>query len=124
MDSSPWPTLADGNGYYLQLISTDLDNSLASSWTTTADQSLSSIEYTFTSDLKIYPNPVNSILNVQASQPITKIEIFDVFGKKLQTIINDSALIHLKMDSYAKGIYFLKIYGGEMSFKVEKVIKQ
>jgi hypothetical protein len=124
MDSSPWPTLADGNGYYLQLISTDLDNSLASSWTTTVDQSLSSIEYTFTSDLKIYPNPVNSILNVQATQSITKIEIFDVFGKKLQTIIDDSALIHLKMDSYTKGIYFIKIYGEEKSFKVEKVIKK
>ncbi|MBP6456937.1 MAG: T9SS type A sorting domain-containing protein, partial [Chitinophagaceae bacterium] len=83
-----------------------------------------SIEYTFTSDLKIYPNPVNSILNVQATQRITKIEIFDVFGKKLKTIIDDSTLIHLKMDSYAKGIYFLKIYSEEMSFIVEKVIKK
>lgn len=124
MDSSPWSTLADGNGYYLQLISTDLDNSLASSWTTMADQYLSSIEYTFASDLKIYPNPVNSILNIQANELITKIEVFDVFGKKLQSVINNSALIQLNMDLFSKGIYFIKIYGGEMNYKVEKVIKE
>jgi hypothetical protein len=31
-DESPWPTEADGNGPSLELISADLDNSLAASW--------------------------------------------------------------------------------------------
>jgi CotH kinase protein/Lamin Tail Domain len=34
-DTTPWPTAADGNGSYLQLISTNLDNNLASSWVAT-----------------------------------------------------------------------------------------
>lgn len=34
-DTNPWPTAADGNGSYLQLISTNLDNNLASSWVAT-----------------------------------------------------------------------------------------
>ena len=31
-DTAPWPTAADGGGSYLQLISTNLDNNLATSW--------------------------------------------------------------------------------------------
>lgn len=40
-DSAPWPTSPDGGGTYLKLISTSLDNNLASSWEASTDDTLS-----------------------------------------------------------------------------------
>jgi len=33
LDEAPWPEIADGDGFYLELINVNFDNSIASNWT-------------------------------------------------------------------------------------------
>jgi hypothetical protein len=122
LDNTPWPIAADGNGSYLQLISTALDNSLASSWVANSSTSLSNLEFFANLDLKIYPNPVNSLVTIEAQQNMDSIEIFDIYGKKIQNILLNAKQIQLDLSSFSKGFYFFRI-SDATGFKIEKVIK-
>ncbi|MCF6132453.1 T9SS type A sorting domain-containing protein [Flavobacterium wongokense] len=72
--------------------------------------------------LKIYPNPVKSILNIQnaGNAVIKKTTVTDVTGKK---IIEQEAVSQLNVESLTPGIYFLELdyEGGKQT---EKFIKQ
>ena len=123
LDKAPWPSAADGGGSYLNLISTDLDNSLATSWESFDNITLSTNQINFNSDFKIYPNPINSILNINATENIKYIEIYDVTGKMVKTYDVNSNQIQLDLSALIKGFYFLKIANNSGS-KLEKLIKQ
>ncbi|MGK4566934.1 lamin tail domain-containing protein [Flavobacterium sp. 3HN19-14] len=81
-DSTPWPN-ADGNGSYLQLTDTALDNNLASSWVAMDNNTLGTGDFDFTADdtLQIAPNPATDLLQVKAAKTISQIEISDVNGR-------------------------------------------
>lgn len=123
LDNTPWPSAADGNGSYLQLISTDLDNSLASSWQASDSAVLSTGQFSLNSDIRIYPNPVNALVNINAKENIESIAVFDVFGKTVKTFEVNSNQIQLDLSGLSKGFYFLKI-ANNTGFRLEKVIKQ
>lgn len=74
-----------------------------------------------TSNLKIYPNPVKDILNIENDQAIQKAEIFDLNGRLLQSaqlIENQIDLSHI-----ATGVYFVKMYSNGKT-GVVKITKQ
>ena len=67
--SSDWPLCADGTGYTLELINTELDNSVAENWDCLNEfgspnahnnENLSVVSSTDFNQVKIYPNPVNA----------------------------------------------------------------
>ena len=58
-------------------------------------------------NLIIYPNPVNDILFIQTD---AKISLFDLTGKELITIDNNSQVKEIKMNQYPAGIYLIKAY--------------
>ena len=122
-DTSPWPLDADGMGIYLQLIDPTLDNILASSWIASSSLTLSTPSYIETSTISIYPNPVDTVLNVRAEKPIKGIKVFNVSGHLLNEVTPKSDLISLDFSSYSKGQYFMIIYD-ENSFTTTKIIKQ
>lgn len=123
LDNTPWPSDADGKGSYLQLISTDLDNSLASSWETSENSNLSTDLFNVTFYANTYPNPFNSILNVSAKDNIERIVIFDISGKMVKTYNIKASQIQLDLSDLSKGFYFVKISNNSGS-KTEKLIKQ
>lgn len=55
----------------------------------------------------IYPNPASDVLNIQAEQKITKIEIFDLSGKLLISKYNKE---NINISNLSKGIYIIKIH--------------
>lgn len=122
-DVAPWPADADGQGSYLQLIDTALDNSLASSWISSSSVTLATPSYVETSTISVYPNPVADILNIRAEKTIKGIKIFDVSGHLITEIKPKSDLISLDFSSYSKGLYFITIYD-ENTFTTTKIIKQ
>jgi len=63
-------------------------------------------------DLKIFPNPVSDILQIESKdQSILNVELFNSQGQVLtQASIKDVHAISMKTDSLEKGIYFLKIH--------------
>jgi hypothetical protein len=106
-DSLPWPTSADGGGSYLQLISTDLDNNIASSWV--ASNTLSLSEQEIESQIDIYPNPTNDFITINSKNPFSKIEIFDMEGRLIETITSKYEINQLDFSRFSIGIYMLKI---------------
>jgi len=59
--------------------------------------------------VKIYPNPAESLITVSAEQNIKTVEIFNMLGQ-LQNVINLETNIHsINLEKYHSGIYFLKI---------------
>lgn len=119
-DSAPWPN-ADGNGSYLQLIDTNLDNSLATSWVA-SDTSLSGTSFIVT-DLQVFPNPVATLLTITSKDLIKATEIYDMSGKMLHSENQNSDTISIDFSRYASGIYFVKVSDNE-SYKMCKIIKE
>lgn len=119
-DSAPWP-IADGNGSYLQLTDTALDNDLASSWTA-SDSPLSTEVYLSDLSLNLAPNPAHNFIELDSKLSISSIEIFDVNGRKIKSIDNNSSKIKIDISTLVSGIYFVKVIS-EGKSTTKKLIK-
>ncbi|RZJ67843.1 MAG: T9SS type A sorting domain-containing protein [Flavobacterium sp.] len=119
-DDAPWPN-ADGNGSYLQLTSTSLDNALASSWIATSS-SLEAPQFSV-STVQLFPNPTNGFVNVSASSEISAINIFDISGRLVKTLAANSSEIQIDLNGFTSGIYLLDIKSINGS-SIQKVVKQ
>ncbi|PZR22910.1 MAG: hypothetical protein DI539_04525 [Flavobacterium psychrophilum] len=73
--------------------------------------------------VKIYPNPVNSIVNITSSAILKNVQLYDVQGRLLQTQILDNETASFDLTGRASEIYFLKITT-DKGTKVEKLIKE
>ena len=60
----------------------------------------------FQNDIKLYPNPVSEILNIQTDLEIVECTIFNVMGQKIRTINNSKTINCSELKS---GMYFLEI---------------
>lgn len=109
-DAVPWPN-ADGNGSYLQLIDTALDNNLASSWMASG-ATLETNGFEQMPAIEVYPNPVQNQLTIHSPSTIESVQLFDVLGKLLQQIEFDASAIELDFTAFSAGMYFVKINSG------------
>jgi hypothetical protein len=73
--------------------------------------------------ITIYPNPANSILNIECNSVINTIELYDIQGRLLETEITEKNKVVFDISSKQNGIYFLKITS-EKGSKVEKIVKE
>jgi hypothetical protein len=121
-DSLPWPD-ADGNGAYLQLISTSLDNNLASSWVANTSGTLASANFISTQSVQLSPNPVNAMLHIQAQVAVQKVVVYSSVGQVLVAQEPHSSAIDLDVSSLANGIYFVQTTSDQGS-TILKFIKQ
>lgn len=72
------------------------------------------------SDLKIYPNPTNNIVNVQYNFPIDKIEIFNTLGSLVKVVYNSNTV---DLNAIRTGIYFISIHSNN-NLTTKRIIKQ
>ena len=70
----------------------------------------------------IYPNPTNSILNINSNVTISSIELYDIQGRTLETNFVNEMTSLIDISSKPNGIYLLKIIT-EQGNKVERIIK-
>lgn len=72
------------------------------------------------SEMKVYPNPIEDILFIESNKNIERIEIYDLFGKKLKLFVPSANFINLS--DLKQGMYLLRIYDGKSNslFKVFK----
>jgi spore coat protein CotH len=122
LDVAPWPS-ADGNGSYLQLIDTSLDNSVAENWIASTNNTLSKPSFIEMASISIYPNPVSNTLRIHTQKPINGIKIFDVLGNLIQEVKQKTDTIITDWTSYAKGVYLITIYD-DNGFTTRKIVKQ
>tara|TARA_B100000945_G_scaffold153319_1_gene122935 strand:- start:223 stop:1155 length:933 start_codon:yes stop_codon:yes gene_type:complete len=71
---------------------------------------------------KIYPNPLNSYINIYSNNEISKIEIYDLFGKKL-LVKEKENLKRVKLSQLSSGVYLVKIFSRKM-IEVKRIIKK
>lgn len=89
----------------------------------TVFQALSNSSFTKDNSILIYPNPTNSIININCDSTITSIELFDVQGRVLLTKMASDSNAVLDISGKSNGIYFVRITS-ENGIKVEKIIKE
>ena len=122
-DTAPWPTAADGQGSFLQLINTNLDNNLASSWVASnANLSNSNYNLRHYTTLKVFPNPAKSYINICINES-SNYKIYNLNGAMLQsgTIdINNNKINISNLDYGLYNIQVMTISGQTSNCKVFK----
>jgi len=84
-----------------------------------------SVTENFKLNLKSFPNPVESELNVSSFVKISKIEIFSILGKKLVTTnIDNLNSTSIKMNSLQTGLYFVNVFSENGDKAVLRIIKK
>lgn len=77
-------------------------------------------------EVKVYPNPVNKLLNISVSgEPISEatISITDITGKMIRKVVLSENNTQLDITDLNQGIYFF-LYNDSLHKKTVKVIKQ
>jgi len=118
---SPWPNV-NGNGYYLELISLDLNNALPSIWKA-SNSNLNGFDKSSDNDYVIYPNPVTNRLNIVSTNIINQISLFDISGKMILNENLYSKKTQLVLSSLSIGVYFLRV-NEKTELKNFKIIKK
>jgi hypothetical protein len=70
--------------------------------------------------IKIFPNPATSILNVRAPLNTEMISVMDITGKIVEQISNPGSQHVLDLSNYSQGIYLLELQGD--GFRVVKKV--
>lgn len=71
--------------------------------------------------ISIYPNPTTGKFTIQSPERIEKIEIFNVLGEKVLSLIIPSS--EISCEGLPEGIYFVRLYSGGLA-STRKFIKQ
>jgi len=120
-DDYPWPD-ADGNGYYLALAGSGLDNSLPESWAA-SNSVITYVEIpSAAANFTLYPNPFRDILTVLSETEISSICIYDLQGRILGDISCGAAFCQVDLGHLTPGTYIISIFTAEGS-STRKIIK-
>ena len=80
------------------------------------------------SDIKVYPNPTNSVINVQLTTATSslrpEIQLYDVYGQRLQVVIVTGEITQINLEHYATGVYLLKVVDGDNVIAIRKVVRK
>ena len=78
--------------------------------------------------LALYPNPTNSTITLQLTPETCtltpEIQIFDIYGKRLQVISVTDERTEIDLSSYATGVYLVKLVSDGRVIGVRKVVRR
>jgi Secretion system C-terminal sorting domain len=76
-----------------------------------------------TTKLKVYPNPVSNILNIENGEQMTKISVYNLLGQELISKKMNDFRSEIEVSNLSSGTYFVKI-NAEKGEQVIKIIKK
>ena len=111
---APWPTCAEGTGNTLELMTTDLDNSLPENWScinengspNAVNNSELSVENISSGLIKVYPNPVKNTLYIAGGSDVYNIEVYSLLGQLVMKVSNTN---EINVSLFTEGVYLIKI---------------
>lgn len=63
-----------------------------------------------TSSLKVYPNPVQNVVNIQAAEAIETVALYNETGAEVLNVAGSGeTMMQVEVESLASGIYFLRV---------------
>jgi hypothetical protein len=75
------------------------------------------------SSLNVYPNPFQNLLNLQlVGMKDAEINIYDLFGKKVYSKIQDSDLISIQTETWQKGMFIVMVKSKDSKVFTQKVM--
>jgi len=75
-------------------------------------------------EFKIYPNPTSGEVNLMFTDNAVKtIEILDLLGKKVYSVVSDKQTILINADGFNKGIYFINIYSDNLKTSKKLIVE-
>lgn len=91
---------------------------------TTVDTTASTDDFALNSDIKIFPNPAESLLQIGSQLNFDTIVIYDLTGKEIQRVVSTESRSSQEIDVslFDSGIYYLSIQSGN-SKTVQKFLK-
>ena len=92
---------------------------------TTSIEALSNPDFEFSSFVKLYPNPANSIVKIESQSSINlkSVEIFNSLGQLLQAIPNENNQLNIDVSNLQTGTYFIKVHS-DKGVGVSKFVKK
>ena len=84
------------------------------------DTSLNSSDYNLPYISLLYPNPTSSKINVKSDKSISRLRIFDVFGR---IVMKTSQTQNINIEKFNPGIYSVELMFSDGSFTTQKIIK-
>jgi len=73
--------------------------------------------------LRVFPNPAQSVLNIEYSSVISHVELIDLTGRVVKSESPASEKVEINMSQLSNGVYYAKITTGDVT-EVIKVVKQ
>lgn len=77
---------------------------------------------TIDATVSLYPNPVKDVVTIRSASQIQSIQLYDVQGRLLQTMVVDTNDYLFNLSERTSGVYFVKITT-DSGVKIEKMIK-
>jgi hypothetical protein len=115
-----WSSLSDQDSDNNTVTRTFANTDIKSVTASTADATLSVESLTKSADLKVYPNPVVSEINISSNENI-EATIFNQLGQPVFTTQEKS----IDLSSYSKGVYILKVRNlNDNTINNFKILKQ
>lgn len=111
--------LVSGNTYYVVQSSVNGCRSLPLAVTVTVTLGNTSFDL---AGLKFYPNPVTNVLNVEYTDNITSIEVFNMLGQTIDAKKVNAINTTVDMAHLTRGTYFVKVQAANASRTI-KVLK-
>lgn len=75
------------------------------------------------SELQVYPNPVENLLHISYTKPISKLEVYNMLGQLIYSKRVDANENQIDMARYSAGTYLIQISMGE-AVETVKIIKK
>ncbi|MBK7429407.1 MAG: T9SS type A sorting domain-containing protein [Bacteroidetes bacterium] len=80
------------------------------------------IDHINSTSIRIYPNPVNDLLNISNSENISSVSIYNMLGQEVLFSKMNTSSGQINVSALPKGIYLVKALVGTTinSFKISK----
>ena len=73
------------------------------------------------SQVAVYPNPTNGILQIDTQQEYERIAVYNILGQELR---NQDFTTKLDLSNYQSGVYFLKFFDQQGRSTTLRVVKE
>ena len=84
------------------------------------DTSLNSSDYNLPYTSLLYPNPTSSKINVKSDKSISRLRVFDIFGR---IVMKTNQTQNINIEKFNPGIYSVELIFLDGSFTTQKILK-